>query len=86
MTDHFSSFEEELKRQGKSPRTISSYLSDLRHFAAWFAHSNGEPFSPQVITILDVRAYKSHLQTVAAFKPATINGEIQSQVVNCQRQ
>lgn len=84
MTDHFSSFEEELCREGKSPRTISSYLSDLRHFATWFAQSNGEPFSPQAITILDVRAYKSHLQTVAKFKPATINRRLAALTRYCR--
>ena len=84
MTNHFSTFEEELCREGKSPRTISSYLSDLRHFAAWFTQSNGEPFSPQAITILDVRAYKSHLQTVARFKPATINRRLAALARYCR--
>jgi site-specific recombinase XerD len=84
MTDHFSSFEAELRRQGKSPRTISSYLSDLRHFATWFVQSNGEPFSPQTITILDVRSYKSHLQTVANFKPATINRRLAALTKYCR--
>jgi len=84
MTDHFSSFEAELRRQGKRPRTISSYLSDLRHFATWFTQSNGEAFSPQAITILDVRSYKSHLQTVVKFKPATVNRRLAALARYCR--
>ena len=84
MTNHFTAFEEALRREGKSPLTISSYLSDLRHFATWFAQSNGEPFSPQAITIYDVRSYKSHLQTVAKFKPATVNRRLAALAKYCR--
>ena len=73
MTDHFTDFQQALTREGKSPLTIRSYLSDLRRFADWFSQTNGEEFTPQTITILDVRSYQSYLVTVAQFKPSTIN-------------
>jgi len=66
-------FAESLTREGKSPLTVRSYLSDLAHFATWFAQANGEVFTPGAITLLDVRSYKSYLVTVAQFKPATVN-------------
>jgi site-specific recombinase XerD len=33
-------------------------LCDLVQFATWFAQTNGEPFAPGGITLLDVRGYK----------------------------
>jgi len=64
---------EALTWEGKSPLTSRSYLSDLAHFATWFAQANGEVFTSGGITLLDVRGYKSYLVTVAQFKPATVN-------------
>jgi integrase/recombinase XerC len=73
MDNLFSDFTQALTREGKSALTIASYLSDLNHFATWFSQTSGEAFSPQGITLLDVRAYKSHLLTVTGLKPSTIN-------------
>ena len=78
MANHFTEFEQELIREGKRPLTIKSYLLDLQSFAAWFAQTNGEQLSPQGITILDVRSYKSYLMTVRKFKPATVNRHLAS--------
>jgi len=69
----FQAFAESLTREGKSPLTARSYLSDLAHFATWFAQANGEAFTPGGITLLDVRGYKSYLVIAAQFKPATVN-------------
>ena len=73
MSHQFSDFQQALLEEGKSPRTIRSYLSDLRHFATWFAQTNGEELAPQRITLLDVRYYRSHLVTVVRFRPSTVN-------------
>ena len=78
MTDHFDEFEQALVEEGKSPLTVKNYLSDLKHFATWFEGTNGEALAPQRITLLDVRAYKSHLMTVRKFKPATVNRRLAS--------
>ena len=73
--DHpsFKAFTEAQAREGKSSLTARAYLGDLRHFAAWFAQTNGERFAPGGMTSLDVRGYRSYMLTVAQFKPATIN-------------
>ena len=78
MTNHLQAFEQELVREGKRPLTITNYLLDLEHFAAWFTQTNGEQLTPQGITILDVRSYKSFLTTVRKFKPATVNRRLAS--------
>lgn len=73
MSEPFVGFEQALTREGKSPLTVKNYLNDLAHFAKWFTQTNGEAFVPDAITLLDVRAYKSFLLTVAKFRPATVN-------------
>jgi len=84
MSDHFSDFQQALIREGKSPLTLRNYLNDLAHFAAWFTQTNGEKFAPGGITLLDVRAYKSYLLTVAKFKPATINRRLAALAKYCR--
>ena len=84
MSDSFSDFQQALIREGKSPLTIRNYLNDLKHFAAWFTQTNGEPFAPGGITVLDVRAYKSYLMTVAKFMPATINRRLAALAKYCR--
>ena len=68
-------FEQWLRNRetGISPLTIAGYLSDLNKFIDWFHQSTGETFTPAGTTPVDIRNYKAHLQTVAKFKPATIN-------------
>ena len=77
-TDLFQDFAQALEQEGRRPLTVTSYLSDLKGFAAWFTQTNGEAFAPQGITALDVRSFKSYLVTVAGFKPATINRRLAS--------
>ena len=79
----FQPFADALTREGKSPLTIRSYVSDLTHFATWFAQTNGEEFTPGGITLLDVRGYKSYLVTVAQFKPATVNRRLAALAKYC---
>ncbi len=73
--DHpsFQAFAEALTQESRSALTVRNYLNDLEHFARWFVQTNGEAFTPQGITTLDLRAYKAYMLTVAKFKPATIN-------------
>ena len=73
MTSYLTQFSETLRAEARSENTIQSYLSDLKHFAEWFEGTNGEEFKPGAITPIDVGEYKSYLQTVKGFKPATIN-------------
>lgn len=63
---------------GISPLTLQGYLSDVAKFGEWFHISTSEAFVPLAVTPVDVRNYKSHLQTVQNFKPATINRRLAS--------
>ena len=49
------------------------YRRGLKDFAAWFETINGEQFRPERVTPLDVREYKSYLQSVKGYKPSTVN-------------
>src|SRR6059058_6693871 len=66
-------FLQDLERQETAPKTRSSYRLDLLHFAAWFARTVGEGFSPEAVTPTDVRDYRSFLITVEKRQPATVN-------------
>jgi integrase/recombinase XerC len=67
-----------LQRRDRSPRTVRAYLSDLRHFARWFAQTNGQPPTPATITPTDVREYRQWMVTVKDLAPATVNRRIAS--------
>ncbi len=73
--DTILAFEQYLRNrpEGISTYTVRGYLADLRKFAEWFQLTNGEAMGPDNVTPVDVRDYKAHLQTVANYKPATIN-------------
>src|SRR5260221_14062547 len=66
-------FLQDLERQETSPKTRSSYRLDLLHFAAWFARTVGEGFSPEAATPTDIRDYRGYLQNVERRQPATVN-------------
>jgi len=73
MSQEINQFIDDLKRQEAAVKTVASYLSDLNCFARWFAGSMGEEFAAANVTPIDIRDYRSHLQTVQGAKPATIN-------------
>src|SRR5436190_16806080 len=66
-------FLQDLERQETSPQTRHAYRLDLLHFAAWFARTVGETFSPEVVTPTDVREYRGFLLNVEKRQPATVN-------------
>ncbi|HZU65924.1 MAG TPA: tyrosine-type recombinase/integrase [Ktedonobacteraceae bacterium] len=60
-----------------TPASIRNYLSDLRHFIAWYeteqdAHVR-DCFTPQGITTPALIGYRAYLQTVQRQKPASVN-------------
>lgn len=70
--DWLPAFAGHLEATGCSARTIKSYLEDVRAFAAWFLVENGQPFSPDLLTGVDLRAYRQFaLET--KISPATFN-------------
>jgi site-specific recombinase XerD len=74
----FTTFEDYLETQDRSPVTIRNYLSDLRQFANWFEQINRMPPTPQAVTTLDVRDYRQYLLTVKHNKANTINRHLAS--------
>ena len=44
---------------------------NIGHLARWFAETNGEGFTLEAVTPIDVKDYKRYLMTVAKAKPAT---------------
>jgi site-specific recombinase XerD len=73
MSDFIDSFTQYLQAKEASPKTVVNYLADLRHFARWFAASNGQELALRDITPTDVREYKGYLLNVERRQPATIN-------------
>jgi site-specific recombinase XerD len=69
-------FLHDLVAQDRSEMTIKGYRSDLTGFAAWFEQTNGEAFSPELVTPLDVREYRQYLLNVKRQKPNTINRKL----------
>ena len=57
--------------------SIRNYLSDLRHFIAWYETEREEQchdsFTPQEITTPALTRYRTYLQTVQRQKPASVN-------------
>lgn len=64
-------FGDHLRAGGRSERTVSSYLADVRSFASWFQSVNGEDLTPDLITGVDLRAYRQY--AIKAMSPATFN-------------
>lgn len=62
-----------LRQNDYSPRTVRAYSVATRDFATWFQQANGKTLSPEMITSLDVKEYRQHLQAVRRLKAATIN-------------
>ena len=65
------------EREDLAPASIHNYLSDLRHFIAWYetereAHVH-DCFTPQGITTPVLTRYRTYLQTVQRQKPTSVN-------------
>ena len=78
LTDILDRFHHHLVATGKSPHTVEAYVRDVRLFAEWFTETNGKSLSPEGITPIDVRQYRSHLLTVKSYKPATVDRKLAS--------
>ena len=67
------------EREDLASASIRNYLSDLRHFIAWYemereatVHDDAS-FTPQGVTTPTLTRYRSYLQTVGRQKPASVN-------------
>jgi integrase/recombinase XerC len=73
IAQELTAFLADLGREEVAPKTLTSYRTDLAHFAGWFAASTGEVFAPAAVTPTDVRDYRAALLTVEGRAPATVN-------------
>jgi site-specific recombinase XerD len=81
---HLEQFTNHLIAAGKSSNTIEAYSRDVRLFSEWFVHTNGHELTPERITPIDIRKYRSHLLTVENYKPATVNRKLSSISAFCE--
>lgn len=65
-----------LEQEDLTPASIRNYLSDVRHFMAWYEHhmdTETHVFTPQAITTPALTRYRTYLQRVQRQKPASSN-------------
>lgn len=72
-TNWQSQFQQWLTEGKRSPSTIASYSRDLSVFERWFQAENLDPFSPNLLTSTDLRAFRQHSLAVEKCMPATWN-------------
>ena len=62
-----------LRGQGLSERTVQAYGQDVRSFATWFEAENGQKFSPELLTGVDLRGYRNWAVDERRMAPRTWN-------------
>jgi integrase/recombinase XerC len=70
-----------LEQEDLAPASIRNYLSDVRHFIAWYErHMDTEVhiFTPQTITTPALTRYRTYLQIDQRQRPASINRSLVS--------
>lgn len=70
--------------KGRSERSVSSYLMDLRLFRTWFEAHTGQEFAPELITSTDLRAYHQHSRDNEKVRPNTWNRRRISLALFCE--
>ncbi|HPS41041.1 MAG TPA: tyrosine-type recombinase/integrase [Anaerolineaceae bacterium] len=69
---------------GRSARSVSAYLQDLRVFCTWFQRHTGQDFAPELITSTDLRSYFQFSRDTEHVKPATWNRRRISLALFCE--
>ncbi len=65
-----------LEQEDLAPASIRNYLSDVRHFIAWYErHMDTEVhiFTPQTITTPAITRYRTYLQIAQQQRPTSVN-------------
>src|SRR5690554_2372571 len=80
MLDLLLEFESYLKADGKSPKTLESYLGDVKKFLDYLTQQ--EICDPSLIQRQQVTTFRSHLIS-RELKPTTINKKVNSLACFC---
>lgn len=75
---YLDKFQNHLKSEQKSPRTIENYIDNVILFVEYFEQMDKEAFNPLIITKIDVVDYVRYMQKEKKLSVATINLRIQS--------
>ena len=67
-----------LKEEGFSPFTQHGYENDIRHFIGKFEERNGEGFSVEGVTPLDILEHREYLQHTQRLKANSVNRKLSS--------
>ncbi len=65
-----------LEQEDLAPTSVRNYLSDVRHFIAWYEcrmDTEVHIFAPQIITTPAITRYRAYLQTDQRQRPASVN-------------
>jgi integrase/recombinase XerC len=84
FNDSLQKFTHYLQERDRSQATIKGYCYDLQQFGRWFEQTNGQQPNLETITPMDVKEYRSYMQTVKGFKPATINRRLRALRTFCR--
>ena len=68
-------YADELSRIGKSKNTTKGYLSNISMFLNWIEETSGEEFTG-TLTPVEVKAYRSYIDTVQKASLSTINTKL----------
>lgn len=68
-------YADELNRIGKSKNTAKGYLSNISMFLNWIEETSGEEFTG-TLTPVEVKAYRSYIDTVQKASLSTINTKL----------
>lgn len=70
-------FERKLAKLDLSPRTVRSYVHDVRMFERWLRESHGAKASLLEVESIDVARWRSEMVKVQGLKPSTVNRRVQ---------
>lgn len=84
ILDWMSAFEAHLEQSGRALKTIAAYLQDVRVFGAWFEGENAQPLMPDLVTRVDLRAWRQHSLHVERVAGSTWNRRRASLAVFCE--
>jgi site-specific recombinase XerD len=77
--DYLEMFKASLESKAISQHTITSQLSEVKHFQTWLEVIYGEQgLNPARVTGLDIASYKTYLVITEARKPAGVNRALSS--------